>query len=202
MKRKEKVNVVFLLDRSGSMSCCVEDTIGGYNEYLAKQKESGNEVYVSTILFDNLYEVIHDAVDIKKVNNLTKQEYFVRGTTALYDAIGTTIENLDKKKLDNKVLFIITTDGLENASRKYHKEQIKELIEGHSNYEFIYIGANIDSYAEASSIGIKRECVANYETSKEGVSKLFSSVAKATDSMCLYSAVCDDWKDDLKNYDN
>ena len=201
MKRKEKVNVVFLLDRSGSMGCCVSDTIGGYNEYLAKQRESGNEVLVSTILFDHNYEVIHDCVDIKKVKDLTDKEYFVRGTTALYDAIGKTIEDLDKKQLDNKVLFVITTDGLENASQKYHRAQIKELIEGHPNMEFIYIGANIDSYAEASSIGIRRECVANYETNTRGVKKMFSSIAKATNDMCFDACLSGSWKKDLEDYD-
>ncbi len=201
MKRKEKVNVVFLLDRSGSMAGCVKDTIGGYNQYLAKQKESKNEVFVSTILFDNYYEILHDCVAIEKVKDITEEEYYVRGTTALYDAIGKTIEGLDKKQLDNKILFVITTDGLENSSEKYHREQIKELIEGHKNIEFVYIGANIDSYAEASSIGIKRNNIANYETNRQGVTKLFSSVAKATECICCSPTLDATWKNDLKEYD-
>lgn len=199
--KKKKVNVVFLLDRSGSMANCVTDTIGGYNYYLKEQRESANAVYVSTILFDHNYEILHDCVPINKVNDITKEQYYVRGTTALYDAIGKTIEDLDKKQLDNKVLFIITTDGLENASVKYHKEQIKELIEGHKNIEFIYVGANIDSYAEASTIGIKYDHIANYETNTKGVSKLFKSVAKATENICFAGNLDDSWKNELKEYD-
>ena len=199
--KKMEVNVVFLLDRSGSMANCVADTIGGYNNYLKEQKESNNQVFVSTILFDHDYEVLHDCVPVNKVNELTDKDYFVRGSTALYDAIGKTILDLDKKQLDNKVLFIITTDGFENASRNFHRDQIKELIEGHPNFEFIYVGANIDSYAEASNIGIKHDHVANYETNTKGVKNLFKSVAKATES--VYSAGCLDasWKSDLEEYD-
>ena len=199
--KKKKVNVVFLLDRSGSMARCVEDTIGGYNNYLNEQKKTANAVFVSTILFDNNYEVLHDCVPINKVKDITREQYYVRGTTALYDAIGKTIEDLDKKRLDNKVLFIITTDGLENASHRYHKDQIKELIEEHKNIDFIYVGANIDSYAEASSIGIKADFVANYETNEKGVKKLFKSVAKATESICDCESICANWKSDLKEYD-
>ena len=199
--KKKKVNVVFLLDRSGSMGRCVEDTIGGYNNYLKEQRETAYSVFVSTILFDNNYEVLHDCVPIDKVNDITDKEYFVRGTTALYDAIGKTIEDLDKKQLDNKILFVITTDGLENASTKYHKEQIKELIEGHNNIDFIYVGANIDSYAEASRIGIKADYVANYEMNKKGVNKLFKSISKATASMCCDECLSSTWKTDLKEYD-
>ena len=200
--KKKRVDVVFLLDRSGSMANCVADTIGGYNNYLKEQKESANAVFVSTILFDHDYEVLHDCVPIDKVNELTDKDYFVRGSTALYDAIGKTILALDKKQLDNKVLFIITTDGFENASRSFHREQVKELIEGHPNYEFIYVGANIDSYAEASTIGIRYDHVANYETNTKGVSKLFKSVAKATEKICSSQQLDDSWKDDLKEYDN
>ena len=199
--KKKKVNVVFLLDRSGSMWNCVNDTIGGYNNYLNEQRKTANSVFVSTILFDNEYEVLHDCVPIEKVNDITDKEYFVRGSTALYDAIGKTITDLDKKQLDNKVLFIITTDGLENSSMHYHREQVKELIEGHKNIEFIYVGANIDSYAEASYIGIKRDNVANYETNEKGIKKLFKSVAKATESMCYDACLSSTWKDELKEYD-
>ena len=202
MKRKEKVNVVFLLDRSGSMANCVSDTIGGYNNYLNEQRNSNNEIYVSTILFDNYYEVLHDCVAINKVNDITEKEYYVRGTTALYDAIGKTIEDFDKKQIDNKILFVITTDGYENSSTKYNREKVKELISGHQNIEFIYIGANIDSYAEATSIGIRRENVANYETNARGVQKMFSSIAKATDCVCSCEALDASWKSDLQDYDN
>lgn len=199
--KKQKIDVVFLLDRSGSMANCVLDTIGGYNSYLKQQRESGNDIKVSTILFDNKYEILHDREDILKVKDITDEEYYVRGTTALYDAIGKTIEHIDDLYLKNKVLFIITTDGLENASIRYDRNKIKEMIQGHENIEFIYIGANIDSYAEASSIGISRKNTANYETNKMGVERLFKSVAKATDSVCFNEPICCDWKDDLMSYD-
>lgn len=197
MKKPEKIDVVFLLDRSGSMWSCVNDTIGGYNSYLEEQRKSENDILVSTILFDDKYEILHDRAKIKDVKDITTNEYFVRGSTALYDAIGKTIEHIDDLKLKNKILFIITTDGLENSSQRFNREKVKELIQGHSNIEFIYVGANIDSYAEAGSIGIRKECTANYETNKKGVQNLFRAVSKATEDMCLYNAVCTSWKDDL-----
>ena len=115
MKKNKKLDIVFLLDRSGSMSGVENDTIGGYNSYIEKQK--GNNVYVTTVLFDNEYQILNERKHIKEIERLTRKEYFVRGTTALYDAIGKTIKRLDEVKTD-KVLFVITTDGYENASKE------------------------------------------------------------------------------------
>ena len=134
MTKKKEMDIVFLLDRSGSMSGSEEDTIGGYNSYLDKQRKNKFNTKVTTILFDNEYEVLTDRKSIEDVSNLTKDTYFVRGSTALLDAIGKTINSLDKKVKDNKVLFVITTDGLENSSCEYTKDKIKELINKHSNW--------------------------------------------------------------------
>ena len=193
----KEMDIVFLLDRSGSMGGMEEDTIGGYNSYLKEQKNK--KARVTTILFDNEYEILHQREDIKKVKELTKEEYYVRGCTALLDAIGKTINLMDHEKA-KKVIFIITTDGLENASREFNKDQIKEMIKKHCNWEFMYIGANIDSYQEGETIGIKRNNISNYCKSKKGVEKLFSSLGKASESFYDNACVCADWKDDLENF--
>ena len=196
-KMKEKMDVVFLLDRSGSMHGMEEDTIGGYNSYLEDMKNK--DAFITTVLFDDKYEMITDRVNVKDVNKLDNKTYYTRGCTALLDAVGKTIKFMDSKDA-KKVLFVITTDGLENASVEYNKDQIKELIEGHSNWEFIYIGANRDSYSEASSIGMGAHRTANYEKSTVGTKKLFKSITDM--SMCYDECNCikEDWKDSLESY--
>jgi len=193
---KKEMDVVFLLDRSGSMSNCVEDTIGGYNSYLNEQRNKGYNTKITTILFDDQYEILHDRAPIQEVKNITNKEYYVRGCTALLDAIGKTINRLNT---NNKVLFIITTDGLENASKEYRKKDIQQLIKKHSNWEFLYIGANIDSYEEGSTLGIDRKNLANYEQSSKGVSKLFKSVSRACCSMIEEEKIDESWKEQLEN---
>ena len=195
MKKETKTNIVFLLDRSGSMASAIEDTIGGYNSYLKKFKSKN--AYITTILFDDKYEVITKDVKANEVKELTSKEYFVRGTTALLDAIGMTINALDDEKKE-KVMFIITTDGYENASVKFTKEQIKEMILGHQNFEFIYIGADIDSYTEASSLGIKASNTSNYVKDKKGISKMFKAVEKACTMYCEKEILDESWKKDLE----
>lgn len=195
--QKEKMDVVFLLDRSGSMSRLTEDTIGGYNSYLDKMKDTNS--LVTTVLFDHEYEMVTKRQNIKEIKKLDNKTYFTRGNTALLDAIGKTIKFLDKQKT-NKVLFIITTDGYENASIEYNKGQIKELIEGHSNWEFIYIGAGIDSYGEASSMGIKKERTSNCEKSAVGMSNLFNSVSKLSKCYFECDSINENWNEELENY--
>ena len=196
MKKKElkEMDVVFLLDRSGSMGGVVEDTIGGYNNYINEQKKK--DIKVTTVLFDDQYEVLNNREDIKKVDKLTNKTYFVRGMTSLYDAIGKTINTMNQVK--NKVLFIITTDGLENSSREFNREQIKKMIESHTDWEFMYIGANIDSYAEGQSIGIKTSNIANYKRTRLGTRALFDSVCKATACYEASDSIGSSWKDNLE----
>ena len=193
--KKEEMDIVFLLDRSGSMGGIEEDTIGGYNSYLKQQKN--NNVRVTTVLFDNQYEMLTNRENIKNVSYLDNKKYFVRGSTALLDAIGKTINYLDNENC-KKVLFIITTDGLENSSIEFSKEKINKMIKKHDNWEFMYIGADIDSYHEGESIGIKKYNIANYTKSKKGVSQLFNAVSKASDAMYENSIISSDWKDELE----
>lgn len=195
MKKNELMDIVFLLDRSGSMKDVLDDTIGGYNSYIESQKNKN--IKLTTVLFDDKYEMINERCDIKDIKPLNKDIYYVRGCTALLDAIGKTIEYIDKKNA-KKVMFIITTDGLENASKIYNKKQIKEMIEGHSNFEFMYIGANIDSYSEGNSIGISKKNISNYKKSSEGISNLYKSVEKASMSLYEEGIVSNDWKDELE----
>ncbi len=199
MKKNNEMDVVFLLDRSGSMSGMENDTIGGYNSYIDSQKD--NNVKVTTVLFDDKYEMISNRVNIKDVKKLTNKTYFVRGCTALLDAIGKTINFIDSKN-PNKVIFIITTDGLENASKEYNKEKIRKLIKKHNNWEFMYIGADIDSFSESESIGISRKNTANYKKDKKGTNLLFSAVGKASRSYYEDSKIDACWSEELSEYVN
>ena len=198
MKRNE-LDIVFILDKSGSMSESEKDTIGGYNSFLAKMRKNNTNSLVTTVLFDNNYEKLYDRVNISNVKKLTEKEYYVGGCTALYDAIGKTITELDRKHPE-KVLFVITTDGMENASKEYNKNNIKKLIESHKNYEFIFLGAGIDSYSEGASIGIKEDNISNYTKSKRGISNMFNAVGVACKKMTLGEELDASWKDDLENY--
>mgnify|MGYP003571402442 CR=1 FL=1 len=193
---KKKVNVVFILDRSGSMRNSVEDTIGGYNSYLERERK--NNSLITTVLFDDDYEVLHYRKSVKDVKDLTTKDYFVRGCTALYDAIGKTITSLEHDVKDEKVLFIITTDGLENASKEYNKNSVASLIKSHKDWEFIYLGANIDSYAEGESLGISRDRISNFKKSKEGIREVFKSVSYLGKCMACESAIDESWKDNLE----
>lgn len=197
MKKKieNEMDIVFLLDRSGSMGGMESDTIGGYNSYLNQQKDKN--ALVTTVLFDDQYELLTNRAKIQDVSDLTSSEYYVRGCTALLDAIGKTIKLMDKAK-SKKCIFVITTDGYENASKEYNKAQIKELIEGHKDWEFMYIGANIDSYSEASALGIKASNTANYKKTKDGTRSLFNAVASASEMMYEYGKVSGTWKEELE----
>ena len=162
--KKNLTEIVFILDKSGSMGGLESDTIGGFNSMLEKQKKESGDAYVSTVLFSNTSETIHDRVNIKEVEKLTDEQYYVGGCTALLDAVGDTIKHISdihryvrKADVPNHTLFIITTDGLENASHKYNINQIKNMIKEKKekeNWEFLFLGANIDAVATARNFGI------------------------------------------------
>ena len=176
--KKGLTEIVFILDRSGSMSGLEADTIGGYNSLIAKQKKEEGEAYISTVLFDDECEVLHDRVDIKKVEPMTDREYYVRGSTALLDAVGGAIHHIGnvhkyarEEDKPEKTLFIITTDGQENASSRYTYEKVKHMVERQKEkfgWEFLFLGANIDAIAEANKFGIKAERAVKYHCDKEG----------------------------------
>ena len=193
--RDNEMDVVFLLDRSGSMGGIEKDTIGGYNSYIDSQR--GKNVKVTTILFDDKYEVLHNREDVDNIKKLTNKEYYVRGCTALLDAIGKTIREMEDKN-PNKVIFIITTDGYENTSTKYNKSQIKELISVHKDWKFMYIGADIDSYSEGRSLGIKDEFIANYKKTDRGISKLYNALTTASKLFYEEEIIDESWKNELE----
>lgn len=193
--KNEEMDIVFLLDRSGSMGGIETDTIGGYNSYIKEQKK--NNVKVTTVLFDDRYEVLHQREKINDIKELTNKEYFVRGSTALLDAIGRTINYMDEQK-SKKAIFVITTDGLENSSREYNKARIKEMIEGHKEWEFIYIGANIDSYGEGQSIGIDTRNIANYKKDKKGIKNMFNAINRVSNNYYMGEEINSSWKEDLE----
>lgn len=197
---QEAMDLIFIMDRSGSMSGSEADTIGGFNSFIQQEIKKELNTRVTTILFDHDYEVLYERKPIHEVPELTDREYWVRGSTALLDAIGRTINTLDKK-IDNKTLVVIMTDGYENSSREYTKEQIKNLISNH-NWEFIYIGADIDSYAEARKFGFHESHIANYRKSKQGIKDVYASVSNARDFMMEEMKLEEvNWKKDLEKYD-
>ncbi|WP_298501158.1 vWA domain-containing protein [uncultured Methanobrevibacter sp.] len=170
------MDLVFVLDKSGSMWDVEKDTIGGFNSFIRREKENGKNTRVTLVLFDDEYHILYTRKPIDEVSELTSDEYYASGCTALLDAIGRTIMSLDGE-VAKKVMFVITTDGLENASTQFKRKDVKKLIESH-DWEFLFIGADIDSYSEAQSLGITGKRAANYEKSSAGLGTLFSSVSR------------------------
>ena len=198
MKKEKKLDVVFILDKSGSMQGQEENTITSFNEYLEKEKKNKYDTFITTVLFSDTYKVLHDRVEVSKVEKLTSKDYYVEGCTALLDALGNTIHKMEQKDTD-KVLFIIITDGYENASREYTKAQIKELVSKNKNFEFIYVGADIDSYAAGSEIGIRKSNIASFKKDEFGTGLLFDAVG--TFEKCMMDgSVNDSWKKELDEY--
>ena len=197
--------LVFILDRSGSMSGLEKDTIGGFNSMLEKQRKEPGDAVVSTVLFDNETEVIHDRVVIADVPNLTDKEYFVRGCTALLDAVGGAIQHIGnvhkyarKEDVPEKTLFIITTDGMENASHHYTYDKVRNMIERQKErygWEFLFLGANIDATAEAKRFGIDESMAANYHCDEVGTVLNYEVISEAITSVRTSAApLSADWK--------
>ncbi len=180
--------IVFLLDRSGSMGGLETDTIRGFNSFIEKQRKLDGKTIVTAVLFDDRYEILYNGIDAEKVK-LTDKEYFVRGSTALLDAVGKTIIDVglrlsktSEDELRGKVIFVITTDGLENASREFTYQKVKELITHQQekySWEFIFLGANIDAAREAESIGICVQNAYNFEATHDGVESMYKMVCEA-----------------------
>lgn len=187
--RKGLTEIVFILDRSGSMSGLEADTIGGFNSMMEQQKKEKGEAYVSTVLFDNQCEVLHDRVPINNVSKLTEKDYYVRGCTALLDAVGGAVRHIGnvhkyarEEDRPEKTLFVITTDGMENASVAYGYEKVKRMIERQQKkygWEFIFIGANIDAVETAGNFGIPKKRAVDYVHDSVGTTNVFASINKA-----------------------
>lgn len=211
--KKDLVELVFILDRSGSMSGLESDTIGGFNSMLDKQKQTPGEAIVSTVLFDDAFEVLHNRKTISEIKPITQEEYFVRGSTALLDAIGRSIvkmvnvyRKLHEDEKPEKTVFIITTDGMENASREFTRSQIKEMIEYQKekfNWEFIFLGANIDAISTARDYGIREDRVANYHSDKKGTQLNYKVISETISELRVNKNIKSDWKDEIdKDFDN
>jgi len=200
--------IVFILDRSGSMGHLVEDTIGGFNSFIETQKQEDGEALLTTILFDDKYEILHNGVNIKDVKPMTTKEYSARGMTALLDAIGKTINTvgdrlnkLDDDKKPSKVIFVITTDGQENQSKEFKQAQIKEMIEHQTNkynWQFLFLGANIDAVGTAQSFGISGQFASNYTASSVGTDSLYTSLSRSIASYRSVGVMENDWNKDVK----
>ncbi len=202
--KKNLTEIVFILDRSGSMGGLENDTIGGFNAMIQKQMAEDGEAYVSTVLFDNLTEVIHDRVGIREIRPLTRKDYYVRGCTALLDAVGKSIHHIGnvhkyarEEDRPEKTVFIITTDGMENASREYSYERVRKMIEHEKEkygWEFIFLGANIDAAKEAARFGIAEDRAANYHADREGTSVIYEAMNEAVCNVRASRPMGVDWR--------
>ena len=205
--KKNTTELVFILDRSGSMSGLEADTVGGYNSMLEKQKKSGGDVIVTTVLFDSEVETLHDRIDLKKLEPITEKEYFVRGCTALLDAVGSTINRIsalqkaDKANMPEKTLFVITTDGMENSSHEYNYSKVKKMIEKKKKkgWEFLFLGANIDAVEVAGRFGIGANRAVKYKSDSAGTKLNYDVLAKA---VCAFrenkAPLADSWKEEIE----
>ena len=211
--KKNLTEIVFILDRSGSMAGLEDDTIGGFNAMIEKQRGEPGEALVSTVLFDNESEVVHDRVDVQKVEPMTRKEYYVRGCTALLDAVGGAIHHIGnvhkyarEEDRPEKTVFVITTDGMENASCKYTYEKVKKMIsrqqEKHG-WEFLFLGANIDAAKEAARFGIHADRAANYHADRKGTAVIYEAMSDAVCGVRASRPMSAAWKkkidEDYKN---
>ena len=210
--KKSATELVFILDRSGSMSGLEADTIGGFNSMIEKQKQEAGEVAVTTILFDNYVETLHDRADLQKIQPMTNKEYYVRGSTALLDAVGSTIQHIahvhtvmGEDNVPEHTMVVITTDGMENSSKEFTAEAVKRLIEEKkekNGWGFLFLGANIDAVKAAGHIGIGADRAVNYHSDHVGTALNYDVVSATVSNMRQGKGVVANWKqrivDDFK----
>ena len=206
--KKNLTEMVFILDKSGSMSGLETDTIGGFNSMIERQKRAEGEALVSTVLFSNESTVIHDRVDVQKIKPLTEQEYSAYGCTALIDAIGQAIHHIGnvhkyarKEDVPEHTIFVITTDGMENASHRYTSDEVKKMVEKKKEkygWEFLFLGANIDAVETAKHFGIARDRSVNFHNDSVGVRLNFEEVGGAVEIMRASMPLSADWKDRIE----
>lgn len=210
--KNNATELVFILDRSGSMAGLEKDTIGGFNAMLKKQKEVEGECRITTVLFDNQINILHDRLDIQAIGSLTEKDYQVGGSTALLDAIGSTINKIGNVQKHSayehrasKVLFVIITDGEENSSREFSSQRIKKMIEHQMkkyNWEFIFLGANIDAVETSKMYGIRPDRTQNYHADARGVNLNFDVMSKTVASFRMNDSIDGGWKDQIeKDFD-
>lgn len=208
--RENLTEIVFIIDRSGSMHGLEKDTIGGFNAMIEDERKKEGEALVSTVLFDDTTAVIHDRIDIRNVPPLTEREYSVRGCTALLDAVGGAVHHIGNihkyaraEDVPAKTVFIITTDGMENASRYYSKEHVREMIERQKTkygWEFIFLGANIDAVESAGAIGIGPDRAVNFRSDQYGMRANYRSIERAIDSIRQHRSLSPDWNEEIRRY--
>ncbi|MBR4427777.1 MAG: VWA domain-containing protein [Clostridia bacterium] len=206
--RKNLTEMVFILDKSGSMAGMEKDTVGGFNAMIEKQRREEGDALVSTVLFSNESRVIHDRADIAKVEPLTDRQYFVGGCTALYDAVGDAIHHIGnvhkyarEEDRPEKTVFVITTDGMENASRRYSAGEVKRLITRQKErygWEFLFLGANIDARAVADDMGIEEERSACFVNDSRGNALKYEGISRAMSKVRKCMPVGADWKADME----
>ena len=206
--KKNLTELVFILDRSGSMQGLEGDTIGGFNAMLEKQKREPGEAFVSTVLFDDRTEVLHDRVKVGRVRPMTQKEYTVRGCTALLDAIGGAIHHIGNihkyaraEDVPEHTLFVITTDGMENASRRYSAQQVKDMIQRQKEkygWEFLFLGANIDAVETAGRLGIAPDRAVNYHCDSQGTRLNYEVVSQAVAAVRCSAPLDAHWKDAIE----
>ncbi len=211
--RKNLTEIVFILDRSGSMGGLEADTIGGYNSLLEKQKKEDGEAIISTVLFDDRQEVLHDRVNLEHIKPITDKEYYVRGCTALLDALGGAIHHIGnvhkyarEEDRPEKTLFIITTDGMENSSRRYTYDKVKKMVEHQKakyGWEFLFLGANMDAIEVAGRFGIGADRAVNYECDTVGTALNYQVLSEAVSQVrktecCAAAALGEDWKEEIE----
>ena len=206
-KRNDLTELVFILDRSGSMAGLESDTIGGFNGLIDKQKKVDGKAFVTTVLFDNQQKTVHDRVDLAEVAPMTEKEYYVGGSTALLDAVGDTVTHIEKihkyvrpEDVPAHTMVVITTDGMENSSHRWRAADVKKLVEKkkEGGWEFLFLGANIDAVSEAARFGIDADRAVRYCNDSEGVRKNFSAVGKAMAHLRRDSCMPASWKEEIE----